>query len=102
MGATLEQCNVYLVTRVSSDDGHRIKVAWFSDECEASAFRNKIKNGEPCVVPAIAWKEVSQYGGFNYYIPANGEFDKLPVDRELYRESGLKKLTPREREALGV
>jgi len=102
MATSLEKCNVWVVTRISGDDGHRIKVAWFSDERKAIAFSAKLKNGDASVAVAIAWKEVSQCGSTTYYIPANGEFDKLPVDREIYRESGLKKLTVEEREALGV
>ena len=102
MATSLEKWNGWVVTRISGDDGHRIKVAWFSDERKAIALSARLQNGDAAVAVAIAWKEASQYGSTTYYIPANGEFEKLPVDREIYRESGLKKLTSEEREALGV
>lgn len=103
MPSTLEKVNVYKVSRLSPDDGYRITIAWFSTEAEALRFSNTLPiEHMPNVNPAEAYLEVSQYGGVNYYIPANGEFDELPVDREIYRKSGLEKLTLQERKALGV
>ncbi len=111
MAASLEKCIVYAVSRTSVDDGHRGTIAWFSMASEASKFCEKLRQEvrpfpgltpDPTFHEFEAWVEKNQYGSWNYYVPANGVFDELPVDRELHRESGLRKLTPKERKALGV
>ncbi len=103
MASSLEKCNVWVVSRLSMDDGHRINVAWFSAEKTAVDFCRAIPIEHRANLNVFeAWSEVSQLGSLCYYVPANGKFDELPVDYEIYRKSGLQKLTHSERKALGV
>lgn len=93
MGGILTKTNVWHVTVVSQDDGHCGVVATFTEQAKAHKFSSERRGSQ--VVQSSAYKD--EFGRW-YKVEAKPIF----VDREVFRQTAMAKLTLQEREALGI
>ena len=92
----LKEVTVWGVTYVSRDDGSRVVAHVFSKQGDADRFCRSLTSGDDQrVVKTTIWQDDC---GIFYEITKK----QVSVDAPLHRESGLAKLTPAERAALGV
>lgn len=98
-----EYDGIWSVTYESLDDGHRLVADYFTDKAEADAFAGEFRGGrDPRVVQTVLWHTADHPTNRRWYRFEGSNRVEVMVDRQFYRKTGLAKLSPQERRALGV
>lgn len=98
-----EYDGVWAVTFESLDDGHRLTADYFTDKSEADEFAGRFRGGkDPRVVQVSLWHTCDNPCNRKWYKIEGSRHVEVLVDRQYYRKSGLEKLSPQEKRALGI
>lgn len=103
--ATLESITLYEVktnTDLTEGRGHEITLGWFLDpRVAARAGKGRYVMGSDCPAPKARWREVVKFADGRMFLLGD-PVDVRVTSTEDLRASGLAKLTPEEKAALGL